>query len=95
MVFGGRVLAAEATPGTSAQKISDFLVGIRKSNNGYLCRDASEEDIELFFSKLDQVDIAKVEWPELMKNSRYPIHLKSIALIQEWETALSKFYSFV
>jgi hypothetical protein len=90
VVFGGCVLAAEATPGTSGQKISDCLVGIRNNHKGYQWKDASEEDIDLFFSKLKEVDINKLEWPEFSSNTRYPNLLKSIALFKEWERALAK-----
>jgi hypothetical protein len=90
VVFGGCVLAAEATPGTSFKKISDCLVGIRNNHKGYQWKDASEEDIDLFFSKLNEVDTNKLEWPEFSSNTRYPNLLKSIALFKEWERALAK-----
>ena len=93
VVFGGLYLAAEATRRSKFSGISNCLTGNLKSYKGYQWKDASEEDVASFFSKMDEVDTSKLEWPELAAgNSRYANLLKSIKLFKEWENALAKYY---
>ena len=92
VVFGGLYLAAESIPGSDHGNITRCLNGKKKTQKGYQWKDASEEDVALFFSKMDQVDTSKLDWPELAGNSRYSNLLKSIALFKEWENALAKYY---
>ena len=89
VVFGGLYLAAEATPGSDAGTITDCLKRNRKSHKNYLWKDAPYQDIDLFFSKMDQVDTSKLVWPELAANTRYANLLKSITLFNEWKAALA------
>ena len=93
VVFGGPQLAAEATHGSSVQGISNCVCGLQNNHNGYQWEDSSEEDIAMFFSEVDRVETHKQRWPSLRTNIRYKGLLKSIALFQEWEAALSRFHS--
>ena len=90
VVFGGLYLAAEATPGSDAGSITNCLKGINEQHKDYLWKDSSYQDIDLFFSQMDQVNTSKLIWPELAANTRHSNLLKSIKLFNEWKSALAK-----
>ena len=92
VVFGGQYLAMDVTPGCDSGNITRALKGkIAKKHNSYEWKDSSEEDIDLFFSKMEEVDIMQVYWPEFADHPRYSNLLKSITLFQEWSAAISKY----
>ena len=91
VVYGGGILAAESVPGSSKGAITECMTRKRGSHKGYQWKDASEEDIDLFIEKMDDVDTTKLLWPEFASNSRYDNLLPTIALYKEWEAALAKY----
>ena len=91
VVFGGGILAAESVPGSDPSNVTKCLTGKRGSHNGYEWKDSSDEIIDLFFKKMDEVDTTEMVWPELADNSRYANLLLTLALYKEWEAKLLKY----
>jgi hypothetical protein len=60
VVFGGPTLAAESVPGSFIGHITKCLSRKQINHNGYQWKDASKKDIDLFFSKMNNVDNSRL-----------------------------------
>lgn len=88
VVFGGIILSHEATERSDRRHIMKCMTGGRKTHAGFQWKDSSEEEIDLFFTKMAEVDVSRVEWPEFQGMDRYENLMKSIQLFNEWKTTI-------